>query len=89
MSGKSHAEDKLELLHWLIQANPQALAHVKESIEEYERNLHAKTMVVGYRSRGHAVDWAQLETNLDEALKAIEQGRGRSLEIIEHESDTW
>lgn len=89
MSAEQQAKEKLELISWVMQANSQALLHMRKSIEDYERQLHAKTTVVGYRSRGQAVDWAQLEANISEAMKSIEEGRGRSLEIIEHESDTW
>jgi hypothetical protein len=89
MANKSTSEEKLDLISWVLQANSSALAHVKKSIDEYEKNTSASTTIAGYRSRGQAVDWAQLESIVAESIAEIKQGKGRTLEIIEHESDTW
>ena len=89
MANKSTSDEKLDLISWVLQANSSALSHIKKSIDEYEKNASAAKTIAGYRSRGQAVDWAQLESIVAESIAEIKQGNGRTLEIIEHESDTW
>ena len=87
MANKSTSDEKLDLVSWVLQANSSAIAHLKKSIEEYDKNALASKTAAGYRSRGQAVDWAQLESIVTESIAEIHQGKGRSLEIIEHESE--
>jgi hypothetical protein len=85
-----HANEKLAIIHWLIQQNDAfTINQVKMLMEEIEADKKDSSRIVGQTPRGVRVSKKQLVERLQASLESMNSEEVIELDHLESLSDKW
>lgn len=85
-----HANDKLAIIHWLIQQNDAfTINQIKMLMDEIEADKKDSSRIVGQTARGVRVSKKQLVERLQASLDSMTSDEVIELDHLESLSDKW